>query len=60
MDIRKGLRVQHTTFNNHRGTVQAKRADRVLVLWDDTGKANSIKIDYLKLAGENDNGYCNV
>jgi len=53
MDIRKGLRVQHTTFNNHQGTVQAKRADRVLVLWDDTGKANSIKIDYLKILGEN-------
>ena len=54
MTIKKGKRVMHTISGLH-GTVQAKRADRVLVQWDNTGCVDRHKINYLKVIGDNFN-----
>ena len=55
MTIRKGKRVEHTISGLH-GTVQAKRADRALVQWDNTGYVDRHKIHYLKVIGDVTNG----
>ena len=55
MTIRKGKRVEPTISGLH-GTVQAKRADRALVLWDNTGYVDRHKIHYLKVIGDVTNG----
>ena len=55
MTIRKGKRVEHTISGLH-GPVQAKRADRALVKWDNTGYVDRHKIHYLKIIGDNLNG----
>ena len=55
MTIRKGKRVEHTISGLH-GTVQAKRADRALVKWDNTGYVDRHKIHYLKIIGDVTNG----
>ena len=59
MTIRKGHRVEHTIsgwVGTVHGTVQAKRADRALVKWDNTGYVDRHKIHYLKVIGDVTNG----